>query len=470
MCPTCTTSTTPTSTSSRAAATGTPSPPGSSTKQDRLTALTLDYSEYVKDGESECRAKVERAIEGKVGRGNEFLYDWDEEGNHLAVRILPPLPGGLAAQPWPVAEIEYVLGITDPDSAGRLVPVLLPEEPDTEAEPLPPNVASRAAPAPEGWRTAAVAPVVWRVGSPCPHPHLLVTGAAGSGKTTVLRSLLGQALGRGQQVAVIDVEQSEAYDDLADRPGVRGVVDDAERALQLLDWVGLECERRAERRRAAAEALAAGDTSSIPTVQVRGDGGGVAAEMPARDEVPPCTDPLLWLCVDGLPELLEAAARSGRPDLGDTIAVLARKARYANVLLLITAGEDQVLTLRPALRAQLTVRVAMGSVDAGRVHRAVRRHARARRLAPAAAGQGLRPDRQRPRRAAPDALRAPRGTSPRSGRWARPPSPPTRPLWPPRAEPGRRRRPRAVAAPGAGRRRRRRKRRKGPTGWARPAR
>ena len=186
--------------------------------------------------------------------------------------------------------------------------MLLPEEPDTEAEPLPPNVASRAAPAPEGWRTAAVAPVVWRVGSPCPHPHLLVTGAAGSGKTTVLRSLLGQGLGRGQQVAVIDVEQSEAYDDLADRPGVRGVVDDAERALQLLDWVGLECERRAERRRAAAEALAAGDTSSIPTVQVRGDGGGVAAEMPARDEVPPCTDPLLWLCVDGLPELLEAAA------------------------------------------------------------------------------------------------------------------------------------------------------------------
>jgi hypothetical protein len=179
-------------------------------EQDRLTAFTVDYSEYVKDGEAECRAKVERAIEGKVGRRNEFLYDWDEEGNHLAVRVLPPLPAGLAAQPWPVAEIEYVLGITDPDSAGRLIPVLLPEEPGGESVQLPPHLASRAAPPPAGWRTAAVGPVVWRVGSPCPHPHVLVTGPPGSGKTTVLRSLIGQALGRGQQVAVIDVERTEA--------------------------------------------------------------------------------------------------------------------------------------------------------------------------------------------------------------------------------------------------------------------
>jgi hypothetical protein len=222
-------------------------------EQDRLTGFTLDYSEYVRDGEAECRASVERAVEGKVGRGNEFLYDWDEEGNHLAVRVLPPLPAGLAAQPWLVAEIEYVLGITDPDSAGRLIPVLMPEETDGEPEPVPAHLASRAAPPPEGWRTAAVAPVIWRIGSPCPHPHLLISGAPGAGKTTLLRSLLGQALGRGQQVAVIDVEQTEAYEDLVGRPGVRGVVEDAARALELLDWFGLECERRAERRRAGVQ-------------------------------------------------------------------------------------------------------------------------------------------------------------------------------------------------------------------------
>lgn len=350
-------------------------------EHDRLTAFTLDYSRYVRDGEPECRTKVERAVEGKVGRGNEFLYDWDEEGNHLAVRVLPPLPSGLAAQPWPVAEIEYVLGITDPDSAGRLIPVLLPEDPADEPEAVPTQLASRATPTPEGWRTAAVAPVIWRVGTPCRHPHLLVTGPAGSGKTTALRSLLGQALGRGQQVAVIDVEQTDAFADLAGRPGVRGVIDDPEHALALIEWVGLECERRAERRRAAAEAVVKADTGSQPSMRLEAPGRSAqSAKAAQRDDAegqPPdgqlkpdraaadadAAHSRLWLCIDGLPELLDAAGRLGRPDIEDTLAVLARKARYADILLLTTVGEDRLLQLRPALRAQLTVRIAMGSVE-----------------------------------------------------------------------------------------------------------
>ena len=339
-------------------------------EHDRLTALTFDYSQYVRDGEADCRARVERAIEGKVGRSNEFLYDWDEEGNHLRVRVLPPLPSGLAAQPWPVAEIEYVLGITDPDSAGRLIPVLLPETPGAEAEPLPPNLAARVAEPPEGWRTALVAPVVWRVGTPCPHPHLLVAGGPGSGKTTLLRSLLGQALGRGQQVAVIDIEQTEAYADLAGRPRVRAVVEEPEKALELLDWFGLECERRAERRRAEVEALANGDTTTFPAIKVldasaaglKRAAAGADPVVGAEGEEP--AEPALWLCIDGLPELVDAAERLGRPHLEDTLAVLARKARYAGVVLLATAREERVLQLRPALRAQLTVRAAMGSVEA----------------------------------------------------------------------------------------------------------
>ena len=332
-------------------------------EHDRLTGFTVDYSQYVRDGEAECRAKVERAIEGKVGRGNEFLYDWDEEGNHLRVRVLPPLPGGLSAQPWPVAEIEYVLGITDPDSAGRLVPVLMPDEPGVEPAPLPANLAARTAEAPEGWHSAVVAPVVWRVGTPCPHPHLLVTGSIGSGKTTALRSLLGQALGRGQQVAVIDIEQTDAYADLAGRPGVRGVVEDPERALELLDWFGLECERRAERRRAEAEAVANGDTASFPALKVLdATADGLRQPQVLMESVEP-TEPTLWLCIDGLPELLDAAASVGRPQLEETLASLARKARYAGVMLLATARDERVLQLRPALRAQLTVRVAMGTVD-----------------------------------------------------------------------------------------------------------
>ena len=198
------------------------------------------------------------------------------------------------------------------------------------------------------------------MGSPCPHPHLLVTGPAGSGKTTVLRSLLGQALGRGQQVAVIDVEQTDAYEDLVGRPGVRGVIDDAERALQLLDWFGLECERRAEHKRAAAEAAASGDTGALPPVGVPSGPQGAAVPAQGGDEA---AQPTLWLCIDGLPELLDAAAALGRPNVEETLAVLARKARYADVLLLTTAREERTLQLRPALRAQLTVRIAMGTVD-----------------------------------------------------------------------------------------------------------
>lgn len=329
-------------------------------ESDRLTSFKIDYSQYVRDGEAEYRAKVERAVEGKVGRTNEFLYDWDEEGNHLHVRVLPPLSAGLCAQQWPVAEIEYVLGITDPDSAGRLIPVVLPDDP---ALPAPAPVSGRGRQLPEGWHTALVAPVIWRVGSPCPNPHMLLVGEPGAGKTNVLRALLGQALARGQQIAVIDIEQTDGYEDLRDRPGVRGVVEDPAQALELLDWAGLECERRAERKRSATAAAAAAvenaDTTDIPIIRVPADGTSGA---PGDQEVIEHTD-CLWLCIDGLPELLDAAARLGRDDVEDMLATLARKARYADVLLLATARTDRVVGLRAALRSQLTVRAAIGSVD-----------------------------------------------------------------------------------------------------------
>jgi DNA segregation ATPase FtsK/SpoIIIE-like protein len=144
---------------------------------------------------------------------------------------------------------------------------------------------------------------------------------------------------------------------------VRGVVEDPERALELLDWFGLECERRAERRRAEAEAVANGDTTSFPALKVLdATADGLRQPQVLMDSAEPA-EPRLWLCIDGLPELLDAAASVGRPQLEETLASLARKARYAGVLLLATAGDERVLQLRPALRGQLTVRVAMGTVD-----------------------------------------------------------------------------------------------------------
>lgn len=55
----------------------------------QLIKLDLHYSPYFRDGEPEARAKVEHAIERKAGLNNDYMYEWDEEGNKLAVAIIP---------------------------------------------------------------------------------------------------------------------------------------------------------------------------------------------------------------------------------------------------------------------------------------------------------------------------------------------------------------------------------------------
>jgi FtsK/SpoIIIE family len=313
---------------------------------DALVRLKLDYSQYFKDGEADSRAKVERALEGKIGQANEYLYSWDEQGNHLEVRILPPLLSGIGSQPWPVAEIEFVLGITDPGPDTRLIPVLV-------ADPMADSAANEdtvtplnQAPGtvPHGFTVTQVPPVIWRVVCPSATPHMLIVGGAGSGKSTVVRSLLAQALGRGHHVAVMDSDATAEYTDLVDRPGVLRITEEPIDSLALLDWFGLELERRAER-------FGAVDTSQDTGTALAGT-GETAIEPP------------LWLFIDGLPELIEAAAALGRANPQDLLAGLARKARFAHTTLVTTARTEHVGKLRPALRSQLANRVALGKVDA----------------------------------------------------------------------------------------------------------
>lgn len=292
-----------------------------------LVRLKLDYSEYFRDGEADSRAKVERALEGKIGQANEYLYAWDEQANRLEVRILPPLPAGIGSQPWPVAEIEFVLGFTDPSPATRLIPVLVPD-PSASEDTLTPL--SQAAAVPPGFALAQLSPAIWRVTCPSATPHLLVVGGPNSGRSTAVRSLLVQALARGHQVAVADSDATADYTELAGRPGVLRVTEAPADSLELLDWFGLELERRAERFTGSADEPA---------------------------------DPPLWLFVDGLPELLDAAAALGRADAQEQMAALARKARFANTTVVATARTEHLGRLRPALRGQLVNRVALGKVD-----------------------------------------------------------------------------------------------------------
>jgi len=338
-------------------------------EQDRLVRLRMDYSPYFKDGEADSRARVERALEGKIGHSNEYLYAWDEEGNHLDVRILPPLPDGIGAQPWPVADIEFVLGVTDPDSAGRLIPVLVPD-PEAAEDTLTPQAAQNAQDAqlgggstPPGFRVAQLAPLIWRIGNPSASPHLLLAGAQSSGKSTAVRSLLGQALARGHRVAVVDTDQSAEYGALAGRPNVLRITEEPADSLDLLDWFGLEVERRAEGERERTGAAAGAGAVQVPGPGAEPDGDSTDSTSAAGRAATDPDDTPLWLFVDDLPELCAAAGRLNRPDPQDTLAALARKARFARTTLVVTARTDQVAALRPALRNQLAARIVLGRVD-----------------------------------------------------------------------------------------------------------
>lgn len=66
----------------------------------RITRLHIRYPAYFTDGEATSRARIEALLHAKSGRGREYLFDWDEEGNQLDLRVLAALPTGIAAQPF----------------------------------------------------------------------------------------------------------------------------------------------------------------------------------------------------------------------------------------------------------------------------------------------------------------------------------------------------------------------------------
>lgn len=318
--------------------------------QDHLIRLGFDYSDYFKDGEEDSRAKVERALEGKIGHANEYLYAWNEEANRLDVRILPPLASGVGVQPWPVAEIEFVLGFTDPGSAGRTIPVLVPD-PDATEDTLTPEATAARDGVPPGFVVAQLAPVIWRVGPPGHTRHLLVAGGPATGKSTAVRALLGQVLDRGHRIAVADAGHTADYGALAERRGVVQVAQDPAEALDLIDRIGKEIELPG----------ASGPLALLgPTGASDWTAGGRQAVPGAAEGF---SEPPLWFFVDDLPELSEAARALGRPDPQDVLAVLAKKARRARTTLVVTARSDRLETLRPPLLAQLTGRVVLGRVD-----------------------------------------------------------------------------------------------------------
>lgn len=124
----------------------------------RVTRLRIRYPAYFTDGEAASRARIEALLHAKSGRGREYHFDWDEEGNQLDLRVLAALPTGIAAQPFVTSPGETVLGFTDPAGVQRTLPVLEGDEPRD----VPPVI----------WRTGPAPPnrTCWPSASPAAAP------------------------------------------------------------------------------------------------------------------------------------------------------------------------------------------------------------------------------------------------------------------------------------------------------------
>ncbi|MDQ0938261.1 ATP-binding protein [Streptomyces turgidiscabies] len=274
----------------------------------RVSHLTVRYPAYFTDGEADSRARIEQLLHAKSGRGREYHFAWDEEGNELSVTVLPPLPTDIAAQRFVTSPGETVLGFTDPTEVQRTLPLSHGEE------------------------RRDVPPVVWRTGPRSTEPHLLVMGEPGTGTTTLLRSIALQALQYGD-VVIVDGNGTGEYACLTGRDGVLAIECAPSGALASLEWAAHETERRliaANRARQAGQPL------------------------------PDDTRRPLWLLLDRPGALAHLAAADGSPDPQSMLQVPLRHGRAANVMVVIAEQFDSADTLSDAVRQHTRARVVLG--------------------------------------------------------------------------------------------------------------
>ncbi|GGT77807.1 MULTISPECIES: hypothetical protein [Streptomyces] len=274
----------------------------------RLTRLRIKYPAYFTDGEASSRARIEQLLHAKSGRGREYLFDWDEEGNQLVMSVLPALPTTIAAQRFVTVPGETVLGFTDADAVQRTVPVL----------------------AADGAKDAP--PVIWRTGPRSTEPHLLAVGQPGSGTTSLVRSIALQALTHGD-VLLIEGSGTGEYACLIGRPGVLAVECGLAGALASLEWAVHETERRLIAANRARQA------------------GHPAPEDTRRP---------LWILLDRPSVLGHLAAAAGRTDPQDLLQVPLRHGRAAHVTVVVAEQFDSVDALNETVRTHTRARVVLG--------------------------------------------------------------------------------------------------------------
>jgi YD repeat-containing protein len=274
----------------------------------RVSRIVVRYPAYFTDGEADSRARIEQLLHAKSGRGREYHFEWDEEGNRLAVTVLPPLPTDIAAQRFVTAPGETVLGFTDESGTQRTLPLG------------------------DGDEQRDVPPVVWRTGTRSTEPHLLAVGHPGSGTTSLLRSIALQALQHGD-VLIVEGNGTGDYACLTGRSGVLAVECGLAGALASLEWAAHETERRLI---AANRARQAG--------------------YPAPED----TRRPLWILFDRPSVLGHLAAADGRKDPQTLLQVPLRHGRAANVTVVVADQFDSLDSLTDTVCQHTRARVVLG--------------------------------------------------------------------------------------------------------------
>lgn len=275
----------------------------------RIEQLRLRYPASFRDGDAGERLLVERVLTAHCGRDREYVFRWEEERNRLTLTALDPLPDDVPAQRFVTGPGETVLGFTDPCPAAASVPVMCADG-----------------------ETRDAAPVIWRTGTPSADSHLLAVGAPGAGTSTLLRSLVLQALRHGD-VIVIDGGGTGEHACLAGRSGVLAVETTPVGAVAVLEWAARETERRL---------LAAGRAHRTG--------------QPA----PPGTRRPLWVVLDRPSTLSRLADVSGGRDPQELLQVPLRHGRAARVTVVV--GEEPDGAAR-SVRDCARTRVVLGALS-----------------------------------------------------------------------------------------------------------
>ncbi|MGA5362055.1 hypothetical protein [Streptomyces purpurascens] len=278
----------------------------------RISHLVIHYPAYFADGEAEPRARIEGLLAAKSGRGREYHFSWEEEGNQLTVSVLTPLAVDIAAQRFVTAPGETVLGFTDPTRVQRTLPLG------------------------HGEQQRDVPPVLWRTGLRSTEPHLLALGQPGTGTSTLLRSIALQALQHGD-VVIVDGGGTGEYACLTGRDGVLAVECGLPGVLASLEWAATETERRLIAANRAHQ----------------------AGHPPPDDTKRP-----LWILLDRPTAFTHLAAAQDRKDPQSLLQVPLRHGRPANVTVVVAEQLDTMEALGEPVRQHTRARVVLGPATA----------------------------------------------------------------------------------------------------------